>query len=398
MAAGGHVKALRLRLPPLAELGADSAVDFEVIDGDRRVLERGIAVPAALPRLARVELIIAAPDVLLLDVALPRLSGAKLRAALPALAEPMLLGDIEQAFVVAGRPDGRGRSTLAVLDRALLRRALELFARLGIAPVSATPEPLTLAAARGRWRLRIGTDYGALRMGERLGIACSHAGGADPPVELRLAIEQAGAARPEAIDVEGECDSASWTAALGVKVNLTAPDPGHAAPVALELLQYEFGPRMVDWSAWRLPAALAAALALAWVVALNVDALLKLREERQLRDQMSATFRAAFPRVPVVLDPLAQMRRALADMRSGAGTGDAGDFLPLAAGFAQAAQVDAESVRQVEYRDRSLQVRFEPRAVDSAAKRDALVARLAKAGLSARFSDVVLNVRRGGRT
>ena len=390
------MRALRVRLPPLGELGADSAIDFEVIDGVRRVLERGTAVPAALPRLARVELVIAAPDVLLIDVALPRLSGARLRAALPALAEPMLLGDIEHAFVVAGRPDRAGRSTLAVLDRALLRRALELFARLGIAPASATPEPLTLAAAPGRWRLRIGIGYGTLRMGERLGIACSHAGGADPPVELRLAVEQAGAARPEAIDVEGECDSAAWTAALGVKVNVTAPDPGRAAPVALELLQYEFGPRMVDWRAWRLPAALAAALALAWVVALNVDALLKLREERQLRDQMSATFRAAFPRVPVVLDPLAQMRRALADMRSGAGTGDAGDFLPLAAGFAQAAQVDAESVRQVEYRDRALLVRFEPRAVDSAAKRDALVARLTKAGLSARFADSVLNVRKGG--
>jgi type II secretion system protein L len=235
-------------------------------------------------------------------------------------------------------------------------------------------------------------------MGERLGIACSHAGGADPPVELRLALEQAGAGRPEAIDVEGECDSAAWTAALGVKVSAIAPDRGHAAPVALELLQYEFGPRMVDWRAWRLPAALAAALALAWVATLNVDALLKLREERQLRDQMSAAFREAFPRVPVVLDPLAQMRRALADMRSGAGTGDAGDFLPLAASFAQAAQVDAESVRQVEYRDRALLVRLEPRAVDSAAKRDALVARLAKAGLSARFSDAVLSVRRGSGT
>jgi general secretion pathway protein L len=392
------VNALRLRLPPLAEFGADSAVDFEVIDGNRRVLERGIAVPAALPRHTRVELIIAAPDVLLLDAALPKLSGAKLRAALPGLAEPMLLGDIEQAFVVAGRPDGAGRATLAVLDRGLLRRALELLRRVGITPISATPEPLTLPLTRGRWRLGVATGYGTLRMGERLGLACSHTGGAEPPVELRLAVEQAGAALPEALDVEGECDSAAWTAALGVKVNVTAPDRGRAAPVALELLQYELGPRMVDWRAWRLPVALAAALALAWIAALNVDAWLKLREERQLRDQMDATFRAAFPKVPVVLDPLAQMQRALADMRSGAGTGDAGDFLPLAATFAQAAQVDAETVRQIEYRDRALLVRLDPRAMDSAAKRDALVARLTKAGLSARFADAVLNVRRGGGT
>jgi len=392
------VNALRVRLCPLAELGADSALDFEVIDGEHRVLERGIAVPAALPRLARVELVIAAPDVLLLDVALPRLSGARLRAALPALAEPMLLGEIEQAFVVAGRPDSAGRSTLAVLDRALLRRALELFGRLGITPLSATPEPLTLAAGRGKWRLRLGRAYGSLRTGERAGIACSCSGGAEPPVELRLALEQAGAARPEAIEVEGECDSAAWTATLGVPAVSVAPDRARAAPVALELLQYEFAPRMADWRAWRVSAALAAALVLAWIAGLNIDAWLKLREERQLRVQMTTAFREAFPRVQVVLDPLAQMRRALVDMRSGAGTGDAGDFLPLAARFAQAAQVDADAVRLIEYRDRALAVRFEPRAVDSAAKRDALVARLAKAGLAARFSESVLSVRREGGT
>jgi len=390
------VKTLRVRLCPLAELGADSALDFEIIDRERRVLERGIAVPGALPRLARTELVIAAPDALLLDAALPRLSGARLRAALPGLAEPLLLGDIEHAFVVAGRPGGTGHATLAVLDRALFKRALELFARLGIVPASATPEPLTLAAGRGRWRLRVGGAYGSLRMGEQLGIACSYSGGADPPVELRLALEQAGAARPEAIEVEGECEIAAWAASLRVNVLAVAPDRTRAAPVALELLQYEFAPRMADWSAWRLPAALAAALALAWIASLNIDAWLKLREEQQLRSQINAAFREAFPRVPVVLDPVAQMRRAIADMRSGAGTGDAGDFLPLAASVAQAVQADAESVRLIEYRDRALLVRFEPRAVDSAAKRDALVERLAKGGLSARFSESMLSVRRGG--
>jgi len=235
-------------------------------------------------------------------------------------------------------------------------------------------------------------------MGEQLGIACSGSGGAEPPVELRLALEQAGAAKPEAIEVEGERDAAAWTASLGVKVLAVAPDRARAAPVALELLQYQFAPRMVDWSAWRLPAALAAALVLAWIAGLNIDAWLKLREERQLRGQMSAVFREAFPRVPVVLDPLAQMRRALADMRSGAGTGDAGDFLPLAASFAQAVQADNESVRQIEYRDRALQVRFEPKAVDSTAKRDALIERLAKGGLAGKFSDSTLSVRRVGGT
>lgn len=392
------MKTLRVRLCPLAELGAESALDFEIIDGERRVLERGTAVPGALPRLARTEFVIAAPDVLLLDAAVPRLSGARLRAALPAVAEPMLLGDIEQAFVVAGKPDAAGRTTIAVLDRSLLKRALHLFARLKIEPASATPEPLAIAAGRGTWRLRLGDAYGCLRMGERLGIACSPSEGAEPPVELRLALEQAGAARPEALEVEGKCDTAAWAASLGVRVLTIAPNRTRAAPVALELLQYDFAPRMADWRAWRLPAVLAAALALLWIAGLNIDAALKLREERQLRGQMNAAFREAFPQVPVVLDALAQMRRAVADTRSGAGTGDAGDFVPLAAGFAQAVQADAESVRQLEYRDRALQVRFEPRAVDSATKRDALVERLSKAGLAAKFSESTLSVRRGGGT
>jgi general secretion pathway protein L len=182
-----------------------------------------------------------------------------------------------------------------------------------------------------------------------------------------------------------------------VKVVAAAPDRARAAPVVLELLQYEFAPRMADWTAWRVPAALAAALAMAWIVGLNLDAWLKLREERHLRAQMSASFREAFPRVPVVLDPLAQMRRGLADLRAGAGTGDAGDFVPLAAAFARVMQPDSETVRQIEYRDRALQVRFESRAVDTATKRELVIQRLSKAGLDGSFSETTLTVRRGGR-
>ena len=284
------------------------------------------------------------------------------------------------------KSDSAGRATLAVLDRALLQRALDLFARLRIVPVSATPEPLTLPLRAGTWRLRPGR---CLRMSERFGVACSPG---EPPVELRLALEQAGAQRPDVVEVEGD---AGWEAAPGVKAVAVAPERSRAEPVALELLQYEFAPRMVDWRAWRVPVALAAALALVWIAGLNIDAWLKLREERALRGQMNAAFRSAFPQVPVVLDPIAQMRRGIADLRSGAGTGDAADFIALAASFAQVAQVGTEGVRDIEYRDRALHVRFESRAIDTAAKRDALVQRLTKAGFSARFSDATLSVRKG---
>ena len=44
------------------------------------------------------------------------------------------------------------------------------------------------------------------------------------------------------------------------------PAPHVDDTFALELLQYEFGPHVVDWRAWRLPVALAALCALTWIV------------------------------------------------------------------------------------------------------------------------------------
>jgi type II secretion system protein L len=246
----------------------------------------------------------------------------------------------------------------------------------------------------GRWRLRKRGGAAVLRMGRELGISC--AATEAPPVELELALAQA-PVRPEAIEVDGPCDAAAWTAALGVPV-LEAARETRAPPVDLELLQYDFAPRLADWRAWRPAAALAAALAVVWIAGLNVDAWLMLREERELRGRMSAALREAFPRVPVVLDAPAQMRRGLADLRAAAGTGDAEDFLPLAAGFARLVESEAEAVRSLEYRDRALQVRFDPRAVDSADKRNAILERLARGGLAGSFASSTLSVRKRSAT
>jgi len=384
---------LRVHLCPLAELAAGTELTFELLDARRRIAERGQGVPAALPKGKgmRTELVLAAPDVLLLDVLLPRLSGERLRAALAGVAEPALLGDIEQAFVAAGKPDADGRAVLAVVDRSLFKRAIDLFSRAGLEISGATAEPLTLPVRPGTWRLRIAETYGCLRISQRLGIACSAPRDAQPPVELALALSGA-AERPELIEVEGACDAAIWSESLGVKVRRIASDDMYAAPLTLNLLQYEFAPRVVDWRVWRVPAALTAVLGVIWLTDLNIEAWLVSREAGQARAGMTAAFRAAFPEVPVQ-DPLLQARRALADLRSGAGTSDAAEFIPLATRFAQAARLDADAVRMLEYRERALYVRFDPRAIDTPGKRDALIERLVKAGLSARMSDSILIVR-----
>jgi general secretion pathway protein L len=366
------MKTLRLRLCPLAELGPDSVLEYEVLGDQRTILERKSAVPAALPRLPRTELVVAAPDVLLVEASVPPLSGARLRAALRALAEPHLLSAMETAHVVAAKSGGR--SVLAVLDRVLLGRALDLLGRLKIVPAAATPEQLTLPWRPGQWSLRQGPSYGVLRTGELSGMACSIPDGTGQPVELSLALEQA---KPQTIEVV-----------------MVEPEQ-RAEPVRLELLQYEFAPRMADWRAWRVPVALAAALALTWIIGLNVQAWLMVREESGLRAQMEGAFRQAFPRVPVVLDPLKQMRRGVAELRGGAGAADPRDFLPLAAGLARALPAEVDVVRTLEFRDQVLRVEFDPRALD-AKKREALLRELSGAGLAGSFAENTLTLRAKG--
>lgn len=389
------MKTLRVRLCPLAELGAETPLEYDVLDERRRVASSDRAVPAALPRAPRTELVVAAPDVVLIEADLPPLSGARLRAALQALAEPHLLTDAANAHVVASKRLG-GRATLAVLDRVLLQRALELLKRAKIVPASAVPEQLTLPLGEGRWRVRLQPGYAVLRMSELRAIACSSPAAAEPPLELRLALEQAGEARPQAIEVEGACDTEAWSAALGVPVLAAALAPGAAAAAPLELLQYEFGPRVADWRAWRVPAALAALCVLTWIVGLNLDAWRMLREERALRARMEMTFRQAFPRVPVVLDPVAQMRRGVSDLRAGGGAADPRDFLPVATNLARALASEGDVVRTLEFREQVMRVELEPRAIDTPQKREALVANLAGAGLDASFAENTLTVRAKG--
>ena len=97
------MKTLRVRLCPLAELGAETPLDFEVLDERRRVAQTDRTVIGALPRLPRTELVVAAPDVLLIEATLPPLSGARLRAALQALAEPHILSEAANAHVAASK-------------------------------------------------------------------------------------------------------------------------------------------------------------------------------------------------------------------------------------------------------------------------------------------------------
>lgn len=370
---------VRIWLPPLAELRPDTPLAFQVLDAHRHVRNRGEAVIAGLPKGIACELVLHALDVVLLDVRLPRLSGARLASALPGLVEERIAADLEGSHVAASARNAHGDAVAAVVDRALLRRALEIFERGGCRVVEATPEPLALGLSPGCWRVRLRDGQGSVRTGPASGVGFACTDG--PPLELRLLLTQA-AERPAAIEVDGECDLKRWSDTLELPFR-AAPTETVAPPVELDLLQYEFARDVLSWRTWRPTLALGFALLVAGVAGLNLHAWALRTQERALREAMVGIVKEAFPQVPVVLDPLAQMRRYVSDLRTGAGT-ESGELLTLASGLGQVA--DADSVQSMEYRDGQFTVRFRPQVADTDAQRSALSGRAAKAGMALSFS------------
>jgi len=378
---------LCVHLPRLAALAADSPLRFEVIDGQRRIARRGEAVLAALPRTDGCELLLHPFDVLLVPVRLPNLGGARLGAALPGLVEDRLAGEAEHAHVVATARGADGEAMAAVVDRVLLARALALLSRAGHRVVAATTAVLALPHVPGRWRAHVEDDVVALRTGECAGVAFPASG--EPPHELALHLAQA--ARPSGIEASGACDVPAWRDALSVPVD-AVPPPDTVPVPALDLLQYGFATGIADPAVWRRTAVLAAVLAIVFVGGLQLDAWRLRGEERALRARMAGIVTTTFPEVPVVLEPLAQMQRLVADLDPGA---DRGGFADLAAALARVA--DAEPVDTIEYREGVLSATFRWAPAERDAKRDALVTRAVAAGLKATAGGDAVQLRRMDR-
>lgn len=374
---------LCVQLPRLAALAADTPLAFAVIDSGRAVQRRGEAVLAALPGGMDTELVLHPHDVLLLPVRLPKLGGAKLGAALPGLVEDRLAGDADQAHVVASPVGADGMATAAVVDRALFARALALAARVGLRIVSAVPAPMALPSMPGSWHVSLAGAAGCVRHGEHAGVGFAADPDA-PPVELRLLVAQAGA--PRAIEIAGECDTEAWSRGLGVPVR-AVPPPVRWPPPTLDLLRYAFAPRVVDARAWRAAGWLAAALLVIAVGGLNVHAWQLRGEARELRNRMTRVVQETFPQVPVVLDPVVQMRRLVDELRPGA---ESGAFVALAQ--ALSTMVAADALQSLDYRDGALEAVLRTPAREVEARRADFATLGARAGVTVRIDGATLRL------
>lgn len=372
---------LYIRLPSWA--AADSAAHWVcpfALVAHNGVIER--EGTASLPELSgaaakpqRVVLLLAACDVTLLRVQLPPLSPARLKAALPNLVEDQLLADPSGCVVVAGGLSG-GLRTVAVAQRDWLDRLAKVFIASGARRISALPSQLCLPCQAGSVTAALNEQDSVidmtLRLSEQEGIG------------LAIAREQHEAAAQAALQ-------ALRALAPEAPITLYVPQPAlrsyqdevkdinrislaadrwplwieGAKATTLDLMAgLGAGAGSVpDWRPWRWPLALAAAVLLVNIAALNIDWYRMKGEANWLRTAMIQTYKSAYPKESVVIDPIAQMQQKIAAAKRGSGMAAVDDFMALTAAFGEAwpgTTGKPPAIAALEYRERSLFVRLKP--------------------------------------
>ena len=322
----------------------------------------------------RVVLLLAAADVTLLDVKVPPLSNARLKAALPGLVEEQVLGDPADCVLVAApaqTPDGM--RSIAVVQRAWLEPLVKSLLAQGARAVSALPAQLCLPIQPGSVSGAIGEHDITLRHGlyHGLGLAMD-----SPPAlalqtvrslagdsPLTLYVPQAQLGEYQALAAEAapavtlEADHwAHWIAGSHTTTLDLVPGLGAA------------GAKARDWQRWRWPLRLAFLALVVNLTGLNIEWLRMKREADATRQAMLQTFKAAYPKETVILDPAAQMRKNIAAAKANSGQVGADEFSYLAAALGEAGRAlgRAPAIAGLEYRDRALTVKLKPEGADPA--------------------------------
>jgi len=316
-------------------------------------------------------LLLAGADVSLLSVQAPPLSGARLKAALPALVEEHILGDPEDAVLVAAPEQPDGTRPIAVADRDWLEAIVRALLGQGARAVAAVPAQLCLPLQPGsvsavidgaELTLRQGLFHGfglALEAAPAVVLQTARAFSGDAPLVLYVPRSQLGEYQVLAqeagpgITLEAD-DWAHWIAASrSTTLDLVSGLGAAGAPVR-------------DWRRWRWPLRLILLAVAINLIGLNLDWLRLKREAATVQQSMTQTYRQAYPNETAILDPVLQMRQHIARARAGSGDMAPDEFTYLAAAFGEAARSSGRQpgITSIEYRERALSVKVKPETVD----------------------------------
>ncbi len=370
-----------------AKASVDSAAgnaalcQFAVVGSGGALLQQGAAALGSLTDLIgsarRVVLLLAASDVTLLRVTVPPLSPARLKAALPGIVEDQILGEPADCVLAATPATGEGVRTVAVVQRAWLEVLAKALLAQGARSICALPAQLCLPLQPGCVAGAISAGESGLELTLRLaqyegfGLTVAPQPGpalqtlralaSDTPLTVyvaasELANYQALAAGLSGITLEAE-HWAHWVAAA----RTAAPDLMRSLGAA--------GERARDWRRWRWPLRLALLTLLVNIAGVNIEWLRLRRDAASVRLSMLQTFKAAYPKETVILDPIAQMRKNIGIVKLENGQLAPDEFTALCAALGEAlARLPHQTgIASLEYRERALFFKWKPDGVDASA-------------------------------
>lgn len=366
---------LYIRHPARAE-GEHALCRFAVVldngaieqQGEGPLRNLGDAVAAS----RRVVLLLAGTDVTLLPVQAPPVTGARLRAALPALVEEHILGDPLDCVLVAGPALPDGRRPIAVVQRDWLEPMVKALLGMGARAVAAVPSQLCLPLQPGGVSAAVASGELLLRQGQYEGLGLAMDG--NPTLTLQTARALAGDA-PLTLYVPheqfGEYQVLLAEAGPGITLENDAWEHWIAGSKssAIDLVPGlgTAGVAQRDWSRWRWPIRLALAAIVVNIIGVNIEWLRLKREADAVRQEMTQTFRSAYPNQPVI-DPVVQMRQNIARAKAASGQISQDEFGWIAGLFGETVRGLGRQpgIASMEFRERALTVRVKPETVDPA--------------------------------
>ncbi|MES2319802.1 MAG: type II secretion system protein GspL [Pseudomonadota bacterium] len=380
---------LYIRLPARADHEGALARFALVADGGAVVQQgegalRSMGDVVAASR--HVVLLLAAPDVTLLQVKTPPLSNARLKAALPSLVEEQVLGDPDDCVLMAAPAQlDDGTRSIAVTQRGWLEAIVKALLAQGARTVAAVPSQLCLPLAPGNVSGAIDANGITLRHGLYQGLGLAVAG--TPAVALQTVRALAGDS-PLNLYVEpaqlGEYQALVLEAGPGIHVE--AEHWAHwiagAKSTTLDLVPGlgAAGAQVRDWKKWRWPLRLALLAVVVNLIGLNVQWMRLKREAQAVTQSMTQTFRAAYPKDVLPTDPVLAMRANIARDKALQGQVTPEEFTFMAAAFGEAARTAPRTpeLLSLAYARGAMTVKLKPETADAAnakAVKDALALR-----------------------
>ncbi len=390
--------------------GSIPACSFALASSAGAIEREGVAglsqMAGMLELVQRVVVILAASDVTLLQVKVPPLSAAKLKAAWPNLVEEQLIVDPAECVItpidgaMQVKETGNELRSVAVVQQSWLMSLMNQLRELGAQNIVVLPAQLCLPYQAGcvsavlveqskgidltvRWSDHEGmgvpilseqeTDDQAQQIMQTLRTLM-------PARPMNLYVAQAQVlAYQKVADAQMTVAPDSWSRWItGVRAVLP-----HANLVSSLNLSSRF-----ERQRWRWPLILLILLAITNLAALHFDWWQMRREASSLRATMLQTFKVSYPSEKVIIDPFAQMQQKILMTRQDAGQADANDFMMLVAHFGQAwrsvmqSRTESVGIAALEYRDGSLIIKLKNKSTLSASTMTALKVALAEHKLS----------------